>query len=62
MKGNEMGGACSMLWRDEKSYEIMVGKPNRRDHPEDLGVDGRLILVWGADETSDSIKDRDLLD
>jgi hypothetical protein len=25
-------------------YNILVGKPERKDHSEDLGVDGRIIL------------------
>jgi hypothetical protein len=24
----------------------LVGKPEGRDHTEDLGVDGRIILEW----------------
>jgi hypothetical protein len=27
-------------------YKISVGKPERRDHSEDLSVDGRIILKW----------------
>jgi hypothetical protein len=27
-------------------YKILVGKPVRRDHLEDLGIDGRIILKW----------------
>jgi hypothetical protein len=25
-------------------YKILVRKPERRDHLEDLGIDGRIIL------------------
>jgi hypothetical protein len=28
------------------AYRIFVGKPEWRDHSEDLGVDGRVILEW----------------
>jgi hypothetical protein len=30
------------------AYTILIGKPEgkRRDHSEDLGVDGRIILEW----------------
>jgi hypothetical protein len=27
-------------------YRVLVGKPERKDHFEDLGVDGRIILRW----------------
>jgi hypothetical protein len=28
------------------SYKILVGKPERKNHSEDLGVDGKIILEW----------------
>jgi hypothetical protein len=34
-----MGGAC-------RAYKILVGKPERKNHSEDLNVDGRIILKW----------------
>jgi hypothetical protein len=27
-------------------YRVLVGKPERKDHFEDPGVDGRIILRW----------------
>jgi hypothetical protein len=27
-------------------YRVLVGKSDGRDHLEDLGVDGRIILRW----------------
>jgi len=27
-------------------YRVLVGKPEERDHLEDPGVDGRIILRW----------------
>jgi hypothetical protein len=41
-----MGAACSTQRRDENSYKILVGKSERKNHSEDLGVDGRIILEW----------------
>jgi hypothetical protein len=28
------------------SYKILVGKSQRRDHSDDLGVDWKIILEW----------------
>jgi hypothetical protein len=41
---NEMVGVCNTDGRDV--YKMLVGILTRRDHFEDLGVDGRIILEW----------------
>jgi hypothetical protein len=28
------------------AYSLLVGKPEERDHLEDLGIYGRTILKW----------------
>jgi hypothetical protein len=28
------------------AYKILVGKPDGRDHSEDLGIGGRIIIKW----------------
>jgi hypothetical protein len=28
------------------AYKILVKKPEGKDHSEDLGVDGKIILKW----------------
>jgi len=28
------------------SYRVLVGKPEGKNHLEDTGVDGRIILRW----------------
>jgi hypothetical protein len=28
------------------AYRVLVGRPEERDHLEDLGADGRMILIW----------------
>jgi len=28
------------------AYRVLVGRPERRDHLDDLGVKGRVILKW----------------
>jgi hypothetical protein len=30
----------------KSAYKIVVRKPNRRDHMEDLSMDGKIILKW----------------
>jgi hypothetical protein len=29
-----------------KAYKVMVGKPEGKNHSEDLSVDRRIILEW----------------
>ena len=42
-----MGGACSTNWGDERCIQGFDGKNLReRDHLEDPGIDGRIILRW----------------
>jgi hypothetical protein len=28
----------------KNAYEVLVGKPEGRDHLEDVGIDGRILL------------------
>jgi hypothetical protein len=37
-----MGRACSMHWRDENTYKMLVKNVKEGDHLEDLSVD-RII-------------------
>ena len=42
-----MGGACSTYGEEERYKQgFGEGKPRRRDHSEDPGVDGRITLEW----------------
>jgi hypothetical protein len=35
------------VWRERRSaYNVLIGKPEGRDHMEDPGVDGRIMLEW----------------
>jgi hypothetical protein len=35
MKGNKMGGVCSMHWKEENAYKVSVGKAEgKRPHGE----------------------------
>jgi hypothetical protein len=46
IKGNEMGGACSMHEIVRNAYTILVGKPEEKRPLEDLSVDRKIILKW----------------
>jgi hypothetical protein len=35
-----MGMACSIHAEKLNVYSVLVGKPEKRNHPEDLNVDG----------------------
>jgi hypothetical protein len=41
-----MGWACSTYWRREAYTGFWWGKLRERDHFEETGVDGRIILRW----------------
>jgi hypothetical protein len=46
MKKNEKDGIYRMYGETRGAYRVLVGKPERRDHLEYIGVDGRIILKW----------------
>jgi len=47
MKKNEMGRTCSMYGRQERCTQDFGGEFRRkRDHLENLGKDGRIVLTW----------------
>jgi hypothetical protein len=39
-----MGGACGTYGAKRNAYRILVGKHEGKNHLEDLGVDGNIIL------------------
>jgi hypothetical protein len=41
-----MGGSCSTIGKEEAHRGFWLGNPRERDHLEDLGVDGLIILKW----------------
>ena len=41
-----MGHVSHMDVRRRGAYRILVGIPEERDHLEDQGLDGRIILKW----------------
>jgi len=34
------------VWGEERLYRVLVGKPEGRNHLEDPGIDGMIILRW----------------
>jgi hypothetical protein len=34
------------MWEMRNSFRISIGNPEGRDHSEDQGVDGMIILKW----------------
>jgi len=43
---NEMGGACSAYGERRGVYRVWWGNMKERNHWENPGVDGRIILRW----------------
>jgi hypothetical protein len=41
-----MGRTCGSYGERRSAYRALVGKPEGRNHLEDPGVDGRIILKW----------------
>jgi hypothetical protein len=39
-----MGSACGTYGERRGAYSVLVGKPVGKNHLEDLGVNGRIIL------------------
>jgi hypothetical protein len=46
VKMTEIGRTCSTYGGRRGAYRVLVGKPEGRNHLEDPGVDGRIILKW----------------
>jgi hypothetical protein len=44
IKKTEMNRRCSTYGERRDAYGVLVGKPEGRNHFEDPGVDGRIIL------------------
>jgi hypothetical protein len=46
IKKNEMGWTCSTFGERRGIYRVLVGNLRERDHMEDTGKDGKIILRW----------------
>jgi Fe-S-cluster containining protein len=64
-KKDEIGRACSTYGARRGACRVLEGKPERKSHFEDPGVDGRIILKYifekwyGGMEWIDLAQDRD---
>jgi hypothetical protein len=38
-----------LIYIKKNAFRILVGKPEGKDHWEDLGVSGRIILKWSLE-------------
>ena len=45
-KKNEMGGHVARMGERRGVCRVLVGKSKGKNHLEDPGVDGRIILKW----------------
>jgi hypothetical protein len=41
-----IGGACGTYGRQKGAYRVLVGRLEGKNHLEDLGIDGRIMLKW----------------
>jgi len=41
-----MDGTLADIGKSRGVYRILVVKPEEKNHLEDLGIDGRIILRW----------------
>jgi hypothetical protein len=41
---DKMGKVCNTHGRDGKSVQFWLESQKKRDHSEDIGIDGRIIL------------------
>jgi len=46
MERNEIGGHVTCMGKKRGAYMFLVGIPEQRDHLEDPGMDGKIILRW----------------
>jgi hypothetical protein len=46
VKEDAMSRACSTNGEKRNAYRILVGTPEGKNHKEDQGVGGRIILKW----------------
>ena len=46
LRGTEMGIACSTYGERRGTYRVLMGKPEGRNHLEDPGLNGKMILKW----------------
>jgi hypothetical protein len=43
---DDMGAACGAYWERRDAYTVLVGNMKKREHLENVDVDGTMILQW----------------
>jgi len=41
-----LAGHVACIQKLRNAYKILIGKLKGKDHSEDLGIDGKIILEW----------------
>jgi hypothetical protein len=48
-------GHVARMEEMRNSYNILIGKSERKNHLEDLGIDGGIILEWILEKQSEKV-------
>ena len=46
VKGNKIDVHVVRKWERRSAYRVLVGNLREKEHLEDVGIDGKIILKW----------------